>query len=134
LIGIGLMKKKKFFLFLLLIIIFTFTCTVNEKTGCIQIRNRTYSDLKDVKVGNTYLASYVAPGCYVNYWYYTNITGILTTNGVEVNKTVEDTEFSFKPGFWIYITAEYTSDGYETVNVSAIAHGEQNTDRTDWQD
>ena len=127
------MKKIKFLLLLFIMLVVFFSCTVSESTGCIQVKNTTYMALTDVKIGDTLIASYVAAGNYVNYWYYQPIEGKLTTKGIEVDKSVEDITLSLKPNFWVYITAEYTSDGNEVVGIKAVNQGESSTDRDDWQ-
>ena len=80
-------------------------------------------DLKNVKIGNTSIAWYVAGGGYVNYWYYQDITGKLTTEGIPVHPQFEGVSLKLKPGYYVYITAKYMEDGNEYVVIQAEKHG-----------
>lgn len=105
-----------------LIIVF-FTCTVNDSTGLIKVENMTHLDLTNVKIGNTSIAWYVAGGGYSNYWYYSTISGKLTTEGIPVHDQYEDYDLELEPGWYVYITAKYMEDGSEAVVIYAEEHG-----------
>ena len=116
------MKKLLYNFIIILLLIFFFTCTVNDNTGLIKIENYTHIDLKNVKIGDTSIAWYVAGGGYVNYWYYKSITGKLTTEGIPVHPQLENCNLELEPGWYVYITAKYMEDGSEYVEIKAEEH------------
>lgn len=124
--------KKYLYLLLFTFIITIFTCTVNDSTGLIKVENSTHLTLKNVKIGNTSIAWYVAGGGYSNYWFYQPITGELTTEGIPVHPQFEDKDFELEPGCYIYITAKYMDDGSEYVEIYAEKHA--SGDRIDLED
>ena len=129
------MKKKLLFFIFMPLILIIFNCTVNDKTGLIQIKNSTYEYLTNVKIGQTLLAAYVSPGSYIDYWYYNTITGKLTADGIQIDNSIASTTYQLKTGYWFTITAEITNDGYERVdNFSAFKQGDSSISSSDWQE
>lgn len=124
------MRRMICFMILLSLFIFA-TCSVNQSTGKIEVRNFTDRPLKNVKIGNTLIACYVAPGGSVDYWLYSEIKGGLTFEGdfhylksahvdpdePDKEKSQEDATFICKTGYWHYITAmkEYWDKKYVVV-------------------
>ena len=94
----------------------------------------TQAEIKDVKIGETYIAAYVAPGSYVNYWAFTTVTGKLSLNGITLGQNISDINFNIKSGYWIYITAEYTSDGSKVVRADAVKYNSSTINTGDWQE
>lgn len=127
---------KKIFLFFIFsfAVLFIFNCTVNDKTGLIQIKNSTYESLSNVKIGQTLIAAYVAPGSYINYWYYNTVSGRLSTQGIPIDNSIKDITFNLKTGYWFAITAKITNDGYEVVNIDAFKQGDSSISSSDWQE
>ena len=115
--------KKYIYIIAIILLLILFSCTVNDSTGLIKIENYTYLDLKNVKIGNTSIAWYVAGGGYANYWYYQTISGELTTEGIPVHPQYEDVSFKLEPGYYVYIIAKYMDDGSEYVIIQAEEHG-----------
>ena len=125
------MKIIFYLIKIFIILIFFSSCTVNDSTGLIRVENHTSIELKNVKIGNTLIASYVAPGNYVDYWYFITLKGKITTEGVEVNEFQEDIEFKLLTGYWVFITAQkYEYD--DQVEISIKNQGENQDD--EWQD
>lgn len=128
------MIKKIFILIvILLILLFFLSCTVNDFTGLIKVENHTDTELRNVKIGDTLITSYVAPGNYVDYWFAYTISGKITTEGVEVNEYQDDTNFKLQPGYWIFITAQsYGHDMEEQVEISVRKQGSEQDEN--WHD
>lgn len=127
------MKKALIFINIFIILLFFLSCTVNDYTGLIRVENHTDTDLKNVYIGSTLITSYVAPGNYVDYWYSLEITGKISTEGVEVNDIQSDMNFKLKPGYWVFITAQpYNGEGHDEVQISVKKQGSEEDD--EWHD
>lgn len=88
--------------------------------------------LRNVKIGGTLIASYVAPGGYVNYWYYQEISGALTCENIIVDEEYEGENFKLELNWWVYITADYDDSGDETVTISAFEHNSTDSKNKVW--
>jgi hypothetical protein len=110
------------------------SCSVNNSTSLIVIKNTTYEALTDVKIGDSYMAAYVAPGTYVDYWSYKTVSGKLSLKGVNLPQNVRDIDFKIKSGLYVYITAKYANDGTAIVSVDAVKNNSSTTDTGDWQE
>ena len=135
--------KKIFYCLIIFSILIFFSCSVNESTGKIEIKNFTDRPLKNVKIGNTLIAWYVGPGNSVDYWIYSELKGMLTFEGdfsyykgryvdpdePNEEKSQKDATFTCKPGYWHYITAhkKYFGEKYVVV-FSASEHNEDYDD------
>lgn len=63
-------------------LIIHFSCTVNENTSCLTIQNKSDTTVTNIKIGDTIVTSYLAPGTQTAY-YFSNkdIEGELSANG-----------------------------------------------------
>jgi hypothetical protein len=110
------MKKYILFISIVLLIVFLFGCTVNDNVGLIVLSNMTDIDIKNIKVGDTTLHFELGMGTKYDYWFFANITGKISANGVEdYVYTVPDPDknnpnLKFEPGYEYFITV-YKSDG-----------------------
>ena len=116
------MKKATILLLTIIIAIFS-GCIVNDSTGLIRVTNSTHLPLRNVKIGDTFITFYVAPGGAVDYWYYTDIQGGLYTEGIPVEDGQKDCIFRLEPGYWVTIKADYGTAGDEEVRIDATQHG-----------
>ncbi len=77
------MRKLYLIIFLITILTFIhFSCTVNESTSCLTIQNKSNTTVTNIKIGNTIVSSYLAPGAQTAF-YFSNYTieGELSANG-----------------------------------------------------
>ena len=101
------MKKIVYFC-IIAVFIMLISCSVNENTGLIVISNLTMSDISPVKVGNTYLVSYLKRGAKYDYWFYSTLSGKLSGGSVvqvilyddgETVETRDERDMEFKVGY-----------------------------------
>ena len=110
---------KKIFAILMMIFLFLFlTCTVNNKTGLINIDNRTDLPIRNLKIGNTLIALYLAAGGTYEYWFYSAINGNLTCDSIQPIATQSSANFKLQPGYWVNIKGYY-QDQREVLELSA---------------
>jgi len=124
------MKKNIYLLLIILFTIIFFQCSVNEYTGLIQVKNHSNTAMKNVKVGNTIITSYLAPGNYVDYWFTTPIKGVLTEENLGVHESQENIEWELKPNYWITIFARQFGDGSETVVLTYSKNGTKDNEKS----
>ena len=98
-------------------------CSVNEYIGLIEVYNYTNTPVKNVKIGDTLLAIYVAPGNYVDYWFSSDIKGKLYSEGVTVGDAFSGITYDLKANYWIQIIARENSDGSNSVGLSYQKNG-----------
>jgi hypothetical protein len=125
--------KKIIFMIIIMILITAVNCTVNENTGLIRIENKSVSPIKNVKIGNTFILSYLAGGANYDYWYYSNIEGKLTLEGIDLRKLQQNLTLKLKTGYWVYITASY--DKYirdDEVYLSVYDKDNTQLDSSEW--
>jgi|GEM_PF-6446100 len=72
---------KKILMILLTFLLFI-SCSLNESSGLIIISNHTSTDISPVKLDNTYLVSYLKGGSKYDYWFYSNMNGLLRGGSV----------------------------------------------------
>ena len=133
------MKKVLFFLSsITLLFLLLAGCTVNSTTGKIMISNRTNTALTNIRIGNTLISSYVAPGATYDYWYYSDITGKLALSGVDhldyygedpdkdtTYTGYDDLDLTFKVNHWVYITASIiNTDNAANVDGDSLDRGD----------
>ena len=84
------MKKTYLIIFILIILtIIHFSCTVNESTSCLTIQNKSNTTVTNIKIGDTIISSYLAPGAQTAYYFsYNDIEGELTANGAISGKYI----------------------------------------------
>lgn len=125
--------NKKIFMIFLIFLITAVNCTVNNNTGLIRIENKSVSPIKNVKIGNTFILSYLGGGANYDYWYYSNIEGKLYLEGIDVRKSQENLTLKLKTGYWVYITANY--DKYirdDEVYLSVYDKDNTQLDSSEW--
>ena len=129
------MKKVLFYLSsITLLFLLLAGCTVNSTTGKITISNRTNNALTNIKIGNTLLSSYVAPGASYDYWYYNDITGKLALSGVDhldaagkdpnndnTDTGFDELDYTFKVNHWVNITTNIiNTDNFTNVDGDSL--------------
>lgn len=124
------MKKTIYFIIITFVVFIFIHCTVNQDTGLIEVKNYTEIALTNVTIGGTLIASYVAPGGYVDYWYSQEIRGRLYTEGVKVNDDQHKTIYKLKPGYWVTIFAKKFGDGKERVVIEYSKNGTQDNNES----
>jgi hypothetical protein len=119
----------------LIVFILSINCTVNEKTGLIQIQNKTVKSIANIKIGDKTISAYTASGTTVNYWYYETIKGKLTSDGISIDVGQSDWSLNLKPGYWVYITAGYNSQaGDDIVSISVYKNNSVQSPPSEWRD
>jgi hypothetical protein len=104
-------------------------CSVNQLTGLIQIKNYSNTPIKNVKIGDTLIALYVAPGMSVDYWFGYTISGKLASDGLQVNDSQSSITWNLKTNYWITVFAKSFSDG-DSVALSYSKNGTQDNAET----
>ena len=61
-----------------------FNCSVNELTGLLVITNISNTEIKNIKIGETFLTFYLDKGLKYDYWYSMPLYGKITGEGIEV--------------------------------------------------
>jgi hypothetical protein len=83
-----------------LLLIFS-SCTVSETTGRITVTNTRPKPLYDLRIGSTTIASYVPPGGSADYYYFSELNGALTINGVDTPDIWSGKKFSLKTNWMV---------------------------------
>ena len=94
------------------LILFFSKCTVNESTGLIQVTNYTSKTISDVSIGSWLIAINVQPGTTVDYWFFNEIEGRLTTTGsIPINDSQAYITWDLQTNYWISIFAKDFGNG-----------------------
>jgi hypothetical protein len=67
-------------IYFLIIIIFISGCSVNEYTSILSISNESNIYVNNIKIGKTLILLTLAPGASYDYYFYSPLTGNLTTD------------------------------------------------------
>jgi hypothetical protein len=87
-------------------------CTVNKSMGLIQVTNYTAKTITSISIGSSLIAVNVGPGTTVDYWFFGDIKGKLTSTGdIPINDSQTNINWDLKTNYWISISAKNSSDG-----------------------
>jgi hypothetical protein len=115
--------KIKLFILLILCSIVILQCSVNNSTGLISILNSSNQDLKNVKIGDTFIALNVSSGSKVDFWYIIPFKGKFTFEGnYEFNQ--KDVIVDCNLNYMISISA-YNLFGKDSIVISSAEKGEE---------
>ena len=103
------MRRICFFIVTAIAVIIS-SCTVNNYTGLIVFENQTDSGISNIKLGDFYLAAYLAPGAKYENYFVVNMTGKLTSSeaitgyhtGAAGGETLLNGKYTLKPNNWYH--------------------------------
>jgi hypothetical protein len=104
-------------------------CSVNDSISLLTITNRSGSNIDNIKIGNTLIASSISPGGIYNYYITTELTGKFTANGAvsagystiyDVNRfsiVVRNGTYKLKAGKYFFDSEVFDQNGQRYITL-----------------